>query len=206
LKPILENKADIVIGSRFLGQDNGMPLYRRFGVKVLTKFTNSSGSQSSVTDGQCGFRAYGKKAIESLTLYGKGMGISAEILMKAKRNGLTVAEVPVKSLYKDLETSTHHPLIHGTSVTMTILRVVVEERPLVFLGIPGIAFLLTGLFFGVWALQLYAITQNLINGITLVSIALTISGILTLFTAITLYAILRLSEREQAKRQRSPAR
>lgn len=206
LKPILENKADIVIGSRFLGQDNGMPVYRRFGIKVLTKFTNNRVGQSSVTDGQCGFRAYGRKAIESLTLYGKGMGISAEILMKAKSNGLTVTEVPVKSHYKDLETSTHHPLKHGTSVVMTILRVVVEERPLVFLGIPGIMLLLTGLLFGAWALQLYAITQNLINGITLISIAFTISGIVTLFSAITLYAILRLSERELAKRQRSSAR
>jgi len=204
LKPILENKADIVIGSRFLRRDSSMPFYRRLGVKVLTKFTNGSVGQDSITDGQCGFRAYGRKAIESLTLYGKGMGISAEILMKAKSNGLTIAEVPVKAHYRDLETSTQHPIKHGVSVIMTILRVVVEERPLVFLGIPGIMLLLAGLFFGIWALQLYAAGQSIINGVTLTSAAFTIGGIFTLFTAITLYSIVRLSEREQAKR-RHPA-
>jgi glycosyltransferase involved in cell wall biosynthesis len=200
LKPILENKADIVIGSRFLRQDSDMPFYRRFGVKVLTKFTNGSGGQDSITDGQCGFRAYSRQAIENLTLYGKGMGISAEILLRARSNGLKVLEIPVQAHYKNLETSTHNFLIHGLSVIMTIIRVIAEERPLVFLGIPSLASILIGVLFGLWTLQMYAAGQGIVISIALATATFLLIGFFTLFTAITLYAIVRVSEREKARK------
>ena len=39
-KPILEGKADVVIGSRFLEKKrNGVPAYRKIGIKVLDAFT-----------------------------------------------------------------------------------------------------------------------------------------------------------------------
>ena len=63
MKPILENKADISIGSRFIdGNNNDVPLYRRFGIWVLTRFTNAGSKEDHhrVMDGQSGFRAYSK--------------------------------------------------------------------------------------------------------------------------------------------------
>ena len=55
LKPILEGKADISVGSRFLEERHKkkVPLYRRFGIKVITWFTNlGSGKSKRVVDGQ----------------------------------------------------------------------------------------------------------------------------------------------------------
>ena len=199
IQPILENKTDIVIGSRFLQQNSGMPLYRRFGIKVLTKMTNGSRQKGTLTDAQCGFRAYNRKAIESLVLDDEGMGVSAEILLKARAHGLVVTEVPVEVQYKDLETSTHNPLKHGLGVISTIIKLVVEERPLIYLGIPGAALLSLGMFFGLWTLQLYYITEphRIATNVALASVAFTLGGIFFLFTAITLYAILRAIRRER---------
>ncbi len=193
-QPILENKADIVIGSRFLQQNSGMPLYRRFGIKVLTKMTNSSRQKDALTDAQCGFRAYNRKAIESLTLEEEGMGVSAEVLLKARDLGLVVAEVPVEVRYKGLETSTHNPFKHGLGVISTIIKLVVEERPLIYLGIPGVALLFLGMFFGLWTIQLYYIAEPhyIATNVALASVAFTLIGIFCVFTAITLYAILRV--------------
>ena len=195
IQPILENKADIVSGSRFLRQNSGMPLYRRFGIKVLTKMTNSSRRKGALTDAQCGFRAYNRKAIEGLVLDEKGMGVSAEVLLKAKARGLIVTEVPVEVRYRGLETSTHNPLKHGLGVISTIIKLVVEERPLIYLGIPGALFLCIGVFFGLWTLQIYATEGRVVTNVALASLAFGLAGIFALFTSITLYAILRLTQK-----------
>ena len=195
IQPILENKADIVIGSRFLQRNSGMPFYRRFGIKVLTKMTNSSRQKGAVTDAQCGFRAYNRKAIESLVLYENGMGVSAEVLLEARAQGLVVAEVPVEVRYKGLETSTYNPLKHGLDVVSSIIRLVVEERPLIYLGIPGALFLCIGAFFGLWTLQIFATKGHVVTNIALASLAFGLVGIFAVFTSITLYAILRLTQK-----------
>jgi glycosyltransferase involved in cell wall biosynthesis len=195
LQPILENKADIVIGSRFLQVNTGMPTYRRFGIKVLTKVTNGARKERGVTDAQCGLRAYNMQAIERLDLHELGMGISAEIVLNARNQNLRIAEVPVNVHYHDLETSTHHPVRHGLDVLSTIIRLVVEERPLFFLGLPGIFSLFIGVLFALWAIQIYTIEHYLVTNILLTSIVFTLIGIFTVFTAITLYAVVRLTQK-----------
>ena len=67
LKPILQNKADIVVGSRFIDAQGTteMPLYRRFGAKIITKLVNGS-SKNGISDAQSGFRAYNRQTMEKL--------------------------------------------------------------------------------------------------------------------------------------------
>jgi len=197
IQPILENKADVVVGSRFLKENNNVPLYRRFGIKVLTKMTNGSGEKGKLTDAQCGFRAYNRKAIKGLILDEDGMGVSAESLLKTRALGLVVTEVPVDVQYKNLETSSQSPVKHGFSVISTIIKMVVEERPLVYLGVPGSLLFLTGAFFGLWALQIYLTYRYIPINIALAALAFGMIGIFFIFTAITLYSILRAVKRER---------
>lgn len=197
IQPIVEGKADIVVGSRFLNKAHGMPLYRRIGVKVLTKMTNGSKGKGDLTDGQSGFRAYNRKAIDGLTFSENGMGASAEVLMKARPLGLVVAEVPVEVRYKGLETSTHNPLRHGWTVLATIIRLVVEERPLLYLGLPGGLLLMVGMGFGVWTLSIYASAHYIVTNLALVALAFGMAGIFCLFTSITIYAIFTAIKRNK---------
>jgi len=198
-KPILENKADIVLGSRFLEKNSNVPAYRRFGIKLLTRMSNGS-MKDQISDAQCGFRAYNKKAIEKLKLSEEGMGISAEILRRAGEEDLRVAEISVQVNYKGVKTSTHNPVRHGLSVVATIIRLVVEERPLFYLGIPGVIMVTVGIAFGIWTLQLYTVARYIVTNVALAALAFTLLGIFTLFTAITLYAIGRLTQRIKAER------
>lgn len=201
LNPIIEGKADVVVGSRFLQESRDLPVYRRFGIKLLTKVTNGRADENKLSDAQCGFRAYNRRTIEALHLIESGMGVSAEIVMKARNQGLTITEVPVQTHYKGLETSTHNPLRHGISVLSTILRLVVEERPLFYLGLPGLLLLVTGIAFGLWTLQLYALEQRIVTNVFLSSIAFTLTGIFAIFTAITLFAIVRLDQKRRAEQR-----
>ena len=78
---------------------------------------------------------------------------------------------------------------------MSIVKVVVEDRPLVFLGIPGILSLITGIFFAIWLLQIYAITHAIETNVALAALAFILIGFFALSTAITLYAITRIAEK-----------
>ena len=196
-KPILKDDVDVAVGSRFLDKEGreDVPFYRRVGIKAITKLAGVA-INSKMSDAQHGFRAYSRKALEGLKLFENGMGVSVEILMKAKEQGLRVVEVPIGCNYHGLEnTSRYGSLRHGTGVVMSIVKLVVEDKPLVFLGVPGLASLLVGVLFGIWMLQIYAIEKRIVTNIALASIAFTIVGLFAVFTAITLYAIARLMQK-----------
>src|SRR5574337_823605 len=64
LDPIYKNEVDIVIGSRFVGQNaDNVPAYRKAGIKAITSVANLS-TETKITDSQSGFRAYTKKVLE----------------------------------------------------------------------------------------------------------------------------------------------
>lgn len=203
VKPVVQGVADVVIGSRFVGTGGTteMPLYRRFGAQLITKLVNGS-SNKGITDAQSGFRAYNRLALERLNICEAGMGASVEILLKAGKNDLTICEVPSSCNYHNgvAPTSTEHPITHGMGVVMSIIRLIVEEKPLTVMGIPGIVCLFAGISFGIWMLQLYAIERQIITNIALASISFVLIGFFLLSTAITLYSISRLAKKLNGKK------
>ncbi len=186
--PINDAVVDIVIGSRFLDEKSeGMPNYRKVGIKIITKVTNLS-IKEKLTDSQSGFRAYGKKALQKITPSDVGMGVSTEILIKASNLKLKVAEVPIK-VYYDGDTSTHNPVSHGTSVILSTIKFTSIHNPLKFYGIPGIIFLITGLGFIAWTLQIYTISQEIVTNISLIGIGCVVLGAVLLMTSVILFSI-----------------
>lgn len=203
VKPIFNGMADVVVGSRFIGTRGTaeMPLYRRFGAKLITKLTNRL-SKKGVSDAQSGFRAYSRRALEHLSIIEAGMGASVEILLEASKHDLKISEVSTSCKYANGEvaTSTEHPATHGMGVIVSLIRLIVEERPLTILGFPGILFLFAGLAFGAWMMQIYAIEQQIMTNIALASLAFVLISFFMLSTAITLYAISRLYRKINGKR------
>lgn len=187
VEPIVKDVADIVIGSRFLNGDDTVPKYRKFGIKTITGLTNTT-TGSKITDAQSGFRAYNKKALLDIHPSDAGMGVSTEILIKASKQKLRISEVPITILYHE-HTSTHHPVTHGASVILSTMKFVSIERPLTFYGIPGIILLGIGLFFILWALQIFSIERQVITNIALTGIGGVVTGTLLLITAIILYSV-----------------
>jgi hypothetical protein len=197
VKLIESGAAEVVIGSRFMDKagTSEMPKYRQFGVKVITRLANGSDT-TSVTDAQSGFRAYSRLAINQLgNISENGMSASIELLRAVQKSGLKICEVPISCKYGESlsETSSKNPLSHGVGLIMALVKLVVEDRPLVFLGLPGIVSIAVGIMFGVWMMDIYAATHSIITNIALASIAFFLIGFFMLSTAITLNAITRLS-------------
>ena len=191
LDPLIQNKADIVIGSRFLENKNSkVPKYRKIGIKTITNITNTS-SDLNLTDSQSGFRAYSKKVLQEIIPSEYGMGVSTEILIKASKKEFKIKEVPITILYEG-DTSTHDPVSHGVSVILSTMKFISIEHPLKFYGIPGLIFLMIGLFFIVWTIQEFTISRQIITNISLIGIGSIILGTMLSMTSIMLYSLVNV--------------
>ena len=187
-EPILKNKADIVIGSRFLENKNvSAPEYRKIGIKLITKVTNST-LKEKITDSQSGFRAYNKDVITKLEPGDVGMGISTEILIKASSRGFKIAEVPINIQYEG-NTSTHNPISHGTSVLLSTIKYISIEHPLKFYGIPSLIFFAIGISFTFLSVQYYTEIGRLNTNLTLVAAGTVLIGVILIITTILLYSL-----------------
>ena len=156
IEALKESQADVVIGSRFLekGNNEGIPTWRIVGMKVLDIATNVAG-HVNVTDSQSGYRAYGRRAIQALKIENPDMGAGSEILLQIQEHQLKVAEIPIMVRY-DLEgTSSKNPVKHGFGVLGSIVQAIAEKRPMLYIGLPGLAFIMIGVYFGLTLLRQY---------------------------------------------------
>ena len=125
IKPIINNKADIVIGSRFLNIKNFIPFYRKIGLYILTILTNF-GSKIKVTDSQSGFRAFSKRAINNLYFKEKGLAVESEMQFLAKKNKLKILEIPINTTYE--ERAKRNPLFHGFGVLIRVVLLILRKK------------------------------------------------------------------------------
>ena len=189
--PIINGESDIVIGSRFTGDGKAdMPKYRKLGIKVITNLVNSQ-TGKKITDSQSGFRAYNTKVLAQINPSESGMGVSTEILIKADKQKLKIKEIPITILYEG-ETSTHNPIAQGTSVILSTMKFISIEHPLKFYGIPGIGFLLIGLFFAIWTIQEFTSTGRIITNISLIGVGSIIFGMILTMTSIMLFSLVNV--------------
>jgi glycosyltransferase involved in cell wall biosynthesis len=188
LKPI-ETGADLVIGSRFCnGNGKNVPAYRKIGMKVLDAFTVAAGG-INVTDSQSGFRAYGRRAIETIRIDGKGMSAGSEILLQAKDENLKVEEVEIQCRYDVEDASTENPVSHGMRVLIELLHDMELRRPLYYFTIPGALIATVGIFMGLDFLRVFYHGGSLSFGPTLLMILLTLVGSFMVFTGIILHSL-----------------
>ena len=123
IKPIIENGADLVNGSRYMnGPEENTPAYRRVGQRVLDIATNISAG-ITVTDSQSGFRAFSPKSKSCFRFKDTGFGIESEMLVDAAEAGLKIVEVPITVRY-DVDGSTKDPITHGVGV---LLRIIIDK-------------------------------------------------------------------------------
>jgi glycosyltransferase involved in cell wall biosynthesis len=120
IQPIIEGKADFVIGSRFMGVSSNMQRYRKFGIDVITGLFNM-GAKTGITDSQSGFRAHSRKLLETVEINENGFAFSIEVLAKARKKGLAMVAVPISCIYHN-EGSSMNPLLHGLKVVWGVIQ------------------------------------------------------------------------------------
>jgi polyprenyl-phospho-N-acetylgalactosaminyl synthase len=100
IKPIIDQEADIVFGSRFLEKKSNIPIFKKIIIMPIARIVNYLlGIKTS--DPQSGFRAFNQKTAKLIKIENDGMAHCSEILYKAHKYKLRIKEVPITVIYHE---------------------------------------------------------------------------------------------------------
>ena len=126
IKPIIDNKADVVIGTRMTNTKH-MPFVKVFGnwaMNVMTAIVMHAWS----TDTQSGMRALGKKALATMTLHSVGYEISSEIIGEARRSKLRLKEIPIETIYTDYSMAKGQSVLNAVNILTRLITIRISGK------------------------------------------------------------------------------
>ena len=123
LRYLREDKADFVVGSRFLNSEDNktkIPKVNRTGNRM---FNDLIGYLTGVTisDSQSGFRAIRSSLIKRMRLGSHGYEVESEMLVKALKMGARVAETPISFDQRTVGKSKLDPIKDGARILYAII-------------------------------------------------------------------------------------
>ena len=185
IKPILDGKADIVLGSRFKGWIEYMPIQKRIGNRIATWVTRLA-SGIPISDAQTGFRAFSREAALRLNVLADYTYVQETIIQAAKM-GLKIEEVPIE--FRKRRGNGKSRLIsnifsYAKRAGLTILRTYRDYHPLKTFLYIGLFLLLIGIVIGLRVLYHYIQTGMI--GFYLPSAILSVALIIIGFQTIVL--------------------
>lgn len=124
IKPIIDGRADVVIGSRLL--KNSTMLFER---KVVNWFSNILTFVFFgiwTTDSQSGLRAFSRLALNSIEIKTQRMEVSSEILKEINRNNLRLVEIPIPAIYTTYSLHKGQKISNATNVFIKLLLRVLQ--------------------------------------------------------------------------------
>ena len=123
LRCMIEKKVDFVIGSRFINTDASnakIPAVNRIGNRIFSDLIRLF-TGAKISDSQSGFRAIKSSVLKNTRLNSRGYEVESEMLVKALKMGVRVAEIPVSFEQRTIGKSNLDPLKDGTKILYSII-------------------------------------------------------------------------------------
>lgn len=129
MEPVLQKKADVVIGSRLLLKDRKYPILGRRIAQKIISFLILLFSGKKITDSTSGFRCYNKKAIDLLSQYYPTDYPGGEEVVFLIKNGIRIKEVATSikmrkkgSSFVNIAVSIHYMIRVALSIFINVFR------------------------------------------------------------------------------------
>jgi len=158
LKKMVDEKVDIIIGSRFLDNNDkkNLPLHKRFGIKVLkwsssNRFPVEEGKIEKITDCQSCFLTFSLNALKCLNISEYSMDVFSEITSKS--SVLKVEEIPISVIYETK--SLEKPFTNGLGFIGSILKYTENKTGILSFGISGLIGILLSIYLGLRTIDIY---------------------------------------------------
>ena len=148
VKPIVEGRADIVVGERPIEDIKDFSPLKKL-LQKLGSWVVRKASKTTVPDAPSGFRAIGREAAMQLQVFSE-YTYTLETIIQAGHKGMFVTSVPIRTNPKTRESR-----LMGSSASYirrsfeTIVRIFITYQPFKFFFYPGAIALLAGLGIGV---------------------------------------------------------
>ena len=147
-RPVLENGADLVIGSRMAGVDSEMPLVRRIGNTIFATLVSIISNQR-VTDSASGQRVLRSEILPQLYPLPDGLNFTPVMSTRAMHEHITVVEVPIT--YSERVGASKLSVVHdGTRFLNSILMTALTYNPTRLFGLAGFGLVVLGIISSLW--------------------------------------------------------
>ena len=122
IEPILDGKADVVYGSRFLGTPRRVLMFRHtLGNKLLTFLSNLC-TDLNLTDMETGYKVFKKEVLEHLHLKSDRFGFEPEVTAKVAKMNYRIYEVPISYSGRDYWEGKKINWMDGLKAIFSIVR------------------------------------------------------------------------------------
>ena len=150
----IENGYDLVLGSRFKGTIESMPLIKRLGNKAFSKVISGI-TGVKISDAQTGFRAFTKEVAKKINII-SGHTYTQEQIIKAVRQKFKVKEVPVYfAKRRDRSRLISSPFGYAVRAWINLVRIYRDYEPLKFFGVIGSIIFSVGFLIGLYLVYLH---------------------------------------------------
>ena len=145
----INNGYDIVLGSRFQGKIEHMPLINRIGNLAFSKVVSGI-TNLQISDAQTGFRAFTREVAESIPITSNHT-YTQEQIIRAVKQKFRIKEVPIYFAKRDGRSRLiSNPFSYAARALINIIRTYRDYEPLKFFGIIGSLIFFIGILLGLY--------------------------------------------------------
>ncbi len=187
IQPILEGKADIVIGTRPISNIKHFSILKKIFQKIGSWIVRKV-SHTQVVDAPSGFRAISRDAAMRMHVF-SNYTYTLETIIQAGQRGMAVVSVPIRTNDYLRKSRLIHNIPRYIALSInTIVRIFMTYQPLAFFIIPGITFFICGTMLGFRFLYFYLFTSSSsghIQSLILSAVLLILGGLSVIFGLIS---------------------
>lgn len=193
LAPIIADEADMVVGSRLHSEtESEFRHLNRWGNRLVLALLNSIFGVH-LTDILSGYRAFNRRFVKGLPLFGGGFEIETELTIKSVARGLRIVEIPTTLTSRPEGSHSKIKFFRdGTLILNTILALFRDYKPLTFFGAIGLVLIGVALIPTAIVL-LHVIRTGTVTNFSapLMALALGLAGMLSIVAGLILHTIVR---------------
>jgi glycosyltransferase involved in cell wall biosynthesis len=199
LAPIVAGEADMVIGSRLHADSRShFKHLNRLANRLVRSMLNFI-FRVQLTDILSGYRAFSRKFVKGLPLFGGGFEIETELTIKAVERGYRLIEVPIDLTPRPEGSHSKIQFVRdGFLIINTTLALFRDYKPLTFFGGIGLVFALLSLLPGaLTVVEVFNSNRGARVTTALAAVGLFMCGLLSLTAGLILHSIARRSQESE---------
>jgi glycosyltransferase involved in cell wall biosynthesis len=195
IEPILVDEADMVVGSRLMGDsdsEGGFKVLNRWGNRFFLRTINLI-FKVKLSDILSGYRTFNRAFVKNVPIFGGGFETETELSIKALARGYRVLELPVGLKARPEGSFSKIRIMQdGFLILNTILTLFRDYKPLTFFGLIGLFLILLGFVPGTMVVVEF-IRTGLVPRLpsAVLAVGLVLSGMLCMVVGLILHTIAR---------------
>ncbi len=196
IDPIVKDEADMVVGSRLQADTaSEFRAINRWANRLVLAVLNSM-FRVRLTDILSGYRAFNRKFVKTIPVFGGGFEIETELTIKAVARGFRIVEVPTRLTARpDGSHSKIRFLRDGFLILNTILALFRDYKPLTFFGTTGLALIFISLIPAVAVIMEFARQRAIARPmLAMLAMGIFLCGLLSVAVGLVLHSIARRSQ------------